>query len=227
MDITVGANTWYSWWEMEPKDSPDKFEYDPAFLYGPAFAVKFNDDFSLNTVFLYGKYNCDYKVYFETAGWQTIPADVIRYDSDTSLSYRLSNYLKLFLGFKYTGYKFNSEAEPALYMPEITVKNTIYGPAAGISGVFPLFDNFFLLANGSVLYLRGKSDNSAKGSSDVKCPGYNTSASLAYYISPASVTISIGGRYQYLDWNAVDNNGTDAAHKFYGITAAATYTFSI
>jgi len=226
-DITVGVNTWYSWWDMEPGDSPDKFEYDPAFLYGPAVSVKINDDFGLNTVFLYGVYDGDYSVYFDSLGeWRALPSETTRYDSDTSLSYRLNSNLKVFCGLKVTGYTFKTEAVPSLSMPDIEVKNTAYGPALGLSGVFPLPENFYIITNGSLLYLFGESDNSFKGKSDIRCPGYNLSASLAYYISPASVTLSIGGRYQYLKWDAVDNNGTDATHKFYGITAAATYSFT-
>jgi hypothetical protein len=228
IDITVGANTWYSWWDMNPGDSPDNFEYAPAVLYGPALSVKINDDVGLNTVFLYGIYVGDYSVYFDSLGeWRALPSETSRYDSDTSLSYRLSNNLKAFCGLKVTGYTFKTEAVPSLSMPDIEVKNTAYGPALGLNGVFPLPESFFIITNGSLLYLFGKSDNSFKGSSDIRCPGYNVSASLAYYISPAAVTLSIGGRYQYLNWDAVDNNGTDAAHKFYGITAAATYSFSI
>lgn len=226
-DITIGANTWYSWWDMDPKDSPDKFEYDPAFLYGPALAVKFTDNYTLNMVFLYGEFDGDYKVYFTGPGWQTIPSKTKRYDSDTSLSYRLNDYFKLFAGVKVTGYTFETDAVPAYSMPAVTVKNTVYGPAAGVSGVFPIANSFFMLANGSVMYLFGESDNSVTGKSDVKCPGFNASASLAYYIPSASVTLSFGGRYQYLKWDAVDNNGTDANHQFYGITAAANYSFSL
>jgi len=227
-EITAGATTWYSWWDMEPEDSPDKFEYTPAFLYGPALSVRINGDFSLNTVFLYGEYDGDYKVYYDSFGeWVTFPSKTVRYDSDTSLTYRLNSYLRLFGGFKIAGYKFSVDEYPAYYLPAIEVKNRAYGPAAGLSGVFPAGNNLFLLANGSIIYMLGKSENSVKGKSDIRCPGYNISGSMAYYISSASVTISIGGRYQYLNWDAIDNNGTDADHNFYGITAAATYSFEL
>lgn len=230
-DVTIGAATWYSWWDFEPKDSPDKFEFDPALLYGPVIAVKLSNDFTLNSVFLYGEFEGDYKVDFGGAtGWQTFTSKTERYDSDTSLSYRLNDYFKIFGGFKYAGYKFTVDsvnALPAYYLPDIEVKNLMYGPAAGLSGIFPLADNFYIIANGSGMYLFGKSENSATRNADIRCYGYNTTASIAYYIPSASVTLSLGGRYQHIKLDAVNNNGTDANHKFSGITAAATYSFSM
>lgn len=224
-DITVGASTWYSWWDFEPKDSPDKFEYDPAFLYGPVLAVKLNDDFSLNFVFLYGEFDGDYKVYY--SGWQSFPSKTKRYDSDTSISYRLNSYIKLFGGFKYVAYKFSVDAVPFYALPDIEVENIAYGPAAGLSFVLPLVDNFFLLANVSGMYLWGKSKNSATETTDGGGWGYNTTASVAYYIPAASMTLSLGGRYQFIRWETESNNGTASDHKFYGITASATYSFTL
>ncbi len=227
-DITVGASTWYSWWDFQPKDSPDKFEYDPAFLYGPVIAVKLNDNFALNAVFLYGEFDGDYKVDFGgTTGWQTFPSKTKRYDSDTSVSYRLNSYFKLFGGFKYVAYKFSVDAEPSFSLPDIEVENIAYGPAAGLSFVLPLVDNFFILANGSGMYLWGKSKNSASTDTDGGGWGYNTTASVAYYIPAASMTLSLGGRYQFIRWETESNNGTASDHKFYGITASATYSFTL
>ena len=58
--------------------------------------------------------------------------------------------------------------------------------------------------------------------------GMNSSISMAYYIAPASVTLSLGGRYQYFKTNfEPDPNNSDMDHHFYGITAAATYSFKI
>lgn len=221
-DITVGATTWYSWWDLKPKDAPgNKFDFDPAFLYGPVIAVKINNEFSLNSVFLYGEYDGEFKYY--SAGPASTKAK--RYDSDTSISYRLNDYFKFFGGFKYVGYKVTIAEE--LPIPEFKVDTDFYGPAAGLSLVLPLIDNFYLLANFSGMYLWGKSDNSQAGNVDGGGWGYNTTGSIAYYIPAASMTLSLGGRYQYLEWRTDKSNMTESDHKFYGITASATYTFSI
>ena len=55
VDITVGATTWYTWWDLEKYE--ETVDIKPTFLYGPTMSVKFSDDFNLTFVFLYGKYN--------------------------------------------------------------------------------------------------------------------------------------------------------------------------
>ena len=94
-DITVGATTWYTWNDMTHSEAGVIKDIDPAFLYGPALSAKFNDDFNLTFIFLYGK--------FDT---KTNTGDVkmTRMDSDLALNYRLNDYLKIFAGVKYLGY---------------------------------------------------------------------------------------------------------------------------
>lgn len=207
-DISVGATTWYSEWKFVDIDTPETI--DPGFLYGPALAVKFNDDFNLNFVFLYGEYD---------ASQPGMSYTYKRYDSDTSLGYRLNEYFKLFAGVKYNAYTTSVMGNDMTFQ--------MYGPAAGLSAVFPLGYDFFILANGSGMYIIGKSSMTGSSDRDFKGYGYNTAASLAYYIAPASVTLSLGGRYQYFDLTPDTSNTDDTKMKFYGFTASATYSFSI
>ncbi|MCL2156069.1 MAG: hypothetical protein FWH53_10420, partial [Leptospirales bacterium] len=59
LDITAGAATWLAWGEQHSERSETKYTLDmessPAFLYGPTLSVKFNEDFNLTFVFLYGR----------------------------------------------------------------------------------------------------------------------------------------------------------------------------
>ncbi len=192
-DITVGGTTWYSKWIID-----ESSDMDNALLYGPALSFNFSDDFGLNAVFLMGDYDTEYDSTYR------------RYDADTSLSYRLNGYFKLFAGIKYMGYRVGSDNLDS------------YGPACGLSGVLPLIDNFYLLANVSGVYMWSKFTGISE---NVKTYGYNTSAAIAYYIAPASVTLSLGGRYQYIEYNMEDYD-SKSKHKIYGVTASATYTFS-
>jgi hypothetical protein len=57
--------------------------------------------------------------------------------------------------------------------------------------------------------------------------GVNTSLSLAYYIEPASTTINLGGRYQYIRTKYEENTDCMDENHFYGITLSATYSFGI
>lgn len=224
MDITVGAATWYSWWDMDAKMDTTEFSMDNAFLYGPALAVKINDDFGLNMIFLYGEFEGDQTI---TGVSTKMPTNTKRYDSDTSISYRLNGYFKLFAGLKYMGYEIKGDGNSTYGVDPYTVENIAYGPAAGLSMVLPIVENIYLLVNGSGMYLWGTSKNTMSEDTDANSYGYNTTASIAYYIASASVTLSIGGRYQYFKWIPDEDNGTESDHAFYGITAAATYTFSI
>lgn len=217
-DITAGATTWYCWWDMKEEGSSKK-ELDPVFLYGPVMSVKLSDDFNISFVFLYGKFDM-------TEGDNNTTRKLTRTDSDLALNYRLNNYFKIFVGGKYMGYK------------QSGFEHSGYGTGTGVSFVFPLWDNFFALGNMSGLYLWGKEKKDSSINSGISANdkyheyGTNSSLSLAYYIAPASVTLSLGGRYQffktkYEDTNSTDSTNTVIKHHFYGFTGAATYTFSI
>ncbi|HNX23893.1 MAG TPA: hypothetical protein PKG60_07565 [Spirochaetota bacterium] len=108
------------------------------------------------------------------------------------------------------------------------MEHNSFGPATGISAVFPLSNDFFLIGNLGGFYLWGNEENSGSGyskTSKSKDYGLNSTLSIAYYINSASTTISLGGRYQYLKMDYEDQDTTDT--KFYGITLSATYSFSI
>jgi len=211
VDISAGATTWYAWWDMENEDSDSDTDIDPTLLYGPALSVKFNDSFNLSFVFLYGKFEMK-----EEGGSE----DVTRMDSDLALNYRLNNYFKLFVGGKYMGYTQGNGFD-----------HLGIGPGAGISAVVPVGGDIYLLGNASALYLWGEEEHTDDDENDVTDKyneyGLNSSLSLAYYIAPASVTLSIGGRYQYFKTTYEDEDIDELTHQFYGVTAAATYSFSL
>jgi hypothetical protein len=213
-DITVGATTWYSWWDFETKNSDKETDIDPTLLYGPVLSAKFSDDFNLSFVYLYGKFDMT-----ETDSGSTDEhkSEVSRTDSDLTLNYRLNNYFKAFIGAKYMGYKVTDFSHAG------------YGPGAGISFVFPLVNDFFILGNISGLCLWGNEEDPSNNlTTDYNEYGANTSLSLAYYIAPASTTISLGGRYQYFKTifeSSSDNK--DMNHQFYGVTLSANYSFNL
>ena len=101
-----------------------------------------------------------------------------------------------------------------------------FGPGLGLSAVYPLDDNLFLIANLSGFYFP-KGDESQY---TFKEYGMNSTLSLAYYIASASTTISLGGRFQYskATFSPDDISVTPrepTKQTFYGITLTATYTF--
>lgn len=201
--VTVGATTWYSWWDFEMKQRSKVF--GPALLYGPVISVKFSEDYNLTFVYLYGKFD-------ETQEDST--NEISRTDSDLAINYRLGSYLKVFAGIKYMSYNKSG------------LDHSGIGPGLGISFVYPLSRSFFLLGNISGLYIRGKHDEESGLNDNYTEPGGNGSLSVAYYIPEASTTISLGGRYQYFK-TILDDNSNDVTHQFYGFTLSATYSFDL
>lgn len=209
-DISIGGTTWYTAWDYEDDASFD-VEYDPSFLYGPVLSVAMTQDLSASFVFLYGEFDMD-------TGNETIP--LTRYDSDLTLNYRINNYFKIFAGGKLIGFAWDPEGT-----------HQALGSGAGISSIFPLGYDFFLLGYASGMYLWGEEEDPSR---DYKTKtneyGFNASMSVAYYIPVASITISLGGRYQQINIKYDGNNDEitpDSESRFYGVTLTAVYTFNI
>lgn len=213
VDISVGASTWYAKWEMDQSGDSNEPDIDPEFLYGPVLGINFTPTISLTSIFLYGE--------FDMGNDDNGDSEKIeRYDSDTALNFALSRYVKIFGGFKYMGYDWESG------------EHIGYGPALGLALTVPLFDNFYLLINASGMYLWGTHeeidrDTGEKREIDYNEPGVNTNLSIAYYIAPASISIILGGRYQYFRTQQDNGDGGDMNHHFYGVTLTAVYSFSI
>ena len=211
IDVTIGATTWYSWWDFER--SMRTIDIDPAFLYGPVLSVKLNEDFNFTFAYLYGKFY--YKNKESGNGY------INRNDSDLALNYRLNDYFKIFAGIKYMAF-----SEPGF-------DHGCYGPGLGFSSTVPVSQNIYLIANISGFYLWGDEEKfQGAAKSDCSEYGINSTLSLAYYITAASTVISIGGRLQYFKTDygdSVDTAGDpipEINHMFYGLTLTATYTFS-
>ena len=194
-DITLGATTWYV-----ERDAPGDLTYDSTFMFGPVLSVKFNDDFNLTFVYLYGQFKDSYGIGIK----------IKRQDSDLALNYRLNDYFKLFGGIKYMNYTFSGQG--------LSEDVYSYGPALGLSFTYPIVDNLFFLATLSGSYIWYKGDDF-----DGNEYGYNGNISLAYYISSASTVISLGYRYQRF----IDTEYSEEKTTISGFTLTATYSFNI
>ena len=221
VEVSAGAMTWYAWIDDGVKLSLDS-KTDNTFFFGPFLSVKFNEDFTLGFIFLYGETE---KTVYSSPSYTT--QIFTRLDGDLTLSYRLNDYFKIFGGIKYMGLLSDTKE----YYNKNNQNNI--GPAFGLSLQYHLIDNFFLLGNISGLYLFGKeiykNEDTYTGEreetkSDLKSYGLNISLAVAYYITPASTTISLGGRYQNLNTENEDDN-IEYTMKFYGITLSAIYSF--
>lgn len=205
--ISVGGTVWYQWWES----SYDGLKLDPDWMYGPALSVAFTESIRLNAVFYHGEFDTDL---------EGLSATTTRNDFDTSVSYRISDYITVLAGFKYL----------ESTIDDIYGKFThrYYGPAIGFSTAIPLAGSLSLSAGLSGIYMWQElelyTDETGKGNGFC----YNATAALNYFIEAASVTLSLGGRYQYYNsTKESDDPAETQTMKFYGITAAAVYSFSL
>ena len=228
LDITVGASTWYTWWkQIEARKTTN---FDPAFFYGPALAVKFSNDFNLTFVYLYGVFENK-----ESGINEKTNLKYKRSDADLAINYRLNDYFKAFAGIKYMPYTIKGVTKYSTEEVTADCKHSGLGPGLGLSATIPISDNIFVLAtvsgfylwsedNSSYTYLSGTSENEK---TDYKRYGFNSTLSIAYYITSASTVVTLGARYQYYRSNYDTETISYIHNLFYGVTLTATYNFSI
>ncbi len=214
LGISAGVSTWYTWWELDQNGEDGKIDMGDTLMYGPMVALRFSPQWSLSSAFLYGKFE-------NSSDSDGPPEEIKRYDSDTALNYSLNKYFRIFAGFKFMGYKFKGG------------KNNGYGPGIGIGIVLPVTEQFIIMGSFSGLYQWGTEEDDENGvtyESDVTSKGFNTSLALAYYIPAASVTLSAGFRYQYLEMEIDEtykNRTKNMDHTFYGFTFSAAYSLEL
>ena len=246
LDITAGVTTWYAWLNQSYtkniyKDKGyDNTQNHPSLLYGPALSVKFNNDFNLTFIFLYGKFKID--ELGTISGYEDINYSFKRTDGDLALSYRLNDYFKIFAGIKVMSFATDKRINHNPQGGVCEVYHNSWGPGLGLSCTYPILENLFFVSNLSGFYLWSKEKKIYQGSTylteaKTNCNDYgmNINLSLAYYIAPASTTISLGGRIQAVmtiynsEYNQHRNDQSDSydINMFYGITFMATYSFSI
>lgn len=219
-DISIGASAWYATWDIEFIDSSTTADFGSGLLYGPVLSIKFSQNWSISSMFLYGKFPDATSPGDQNDGSSF---DLSRMDSDTLLNYSLNKYLKIFVGFKYMKWEFTggSHVSP--------------GGGGGIGFILPVINNVYFLGNVAGLYIDGyhKNSNSENGTDKDTFieKGYNGSVSLAYYIQSASTTISLGYRFQFIktvnDEKKSDDSSDEYTSKFYGVTLALVYSFEI
>jgi len=249
IDMSVGATTWVAFGDRydDVKENREResnsYAFAPTFLFGPVMSVKLSDEFNLTFVYLYGKF--EYKETFEGSiglANQDIKSKAERNDSDIAINYNINNYFRAFAGIKYMSYKIDLSVDLAGDTYTNNSKHISLGPGFGFSGTLPVGYNFFLLGTVSGFYLFSKGETfkdyqiytSSLLPMTIKVGyneyGFNSTMAIAYYITPASMVISLGGRFQYF---IVDYDNyryfpiNSITNKIYGVTLTATYNFSI
>lgn len=239
-----------------------QFNMCPSFLVGPSLSMTLPAGFSLSAVFLWGGWYharadiLNYQISSANIFTDSYSMDIKKWDLDVLLNYQLTEYMKIFTGLKYQGYNYDFSDHQYLlpsfyhYYFTATTYNRSVGPGIGVSFNLNLAGPLYLLVNASALYLYTNLRINMIATSHLKSVynaiGFNGTVSLAWYIEPASVTISLGFRYQYLHYFMWDSQTNDWYYSmavapsgargnrniltsddhFYGITLAAIYSLN-
>lgn len=274
--LSVGAASFYSWWspsfenDLRGKSAFDRclakvashFTVNPSFLVGPIASVTLPAGFSTSAAFFYGSWFKARSTLdtIDNTGLYRLPLhlDVVKWDLDVLVNYALNNYVKVFVGMRVQGYDYDVKSitynltNPTIadYVP-YKVYQRGWGPGIGASLTLNLWGPIYLLSNASALYLSTNHRLSGYAwtgwAAVYHTVGFNGATALSFYIKQASVTISLGGRYQYLHYLLDDRRTNDWFYSlyamyqsvmqanynlmnddhFYGITLAATYSLTL
>ena len=213
VDISIGASGWYNDWVMKNDGGTEgDTEFDPAIVFGPVLSVRFLEDWTISSIFLWGKYDM-------YGGGSSTAEEITRIDSDSALNFSINRYFKVFAGLKVLRFSWSDGSHNGL------------GPAAGFGLTIPVGGNFYILGNLSGAYIFGKHDGTDHDtgqptSTDYNEKGFNSNLTLAYYVQAISTTISLGFRYQLFYTDYKDNTSqTNQYHHIYGVILLAVYSF--
>lgn len=236
----VGCFWWQPVWQKyvanEFGNGVDNFKYrmGPNAIFGPMLSFTFNKQWSLSWSFQYGRYDAKARALIYFSGL-LVPGNihfkVDKMDSDLLALVTLTKYAKLFFGPRYQGYQYN---EKFLLIKSTPVQYHSLSLGVGAAFTVPLGASFYFLPNISLVGLVGWEEfNPLKISytldSDARISGalgFNANVDFGYFVVPASVTITLGFRIQYLHYlqKARESYGNDA-DIFFGPSLAVVYTY--
>jgi hypothetical protein len=251
LDMSVGVSCWYAWWSpmfenkmlniqryidkigQDVSDTGNSTTIKPSFLLGPVISIAITERLGLSSSIIYGPF------YHATSEYSNVVAaydisntindtmDITRYDSDTLVNYKVTDFFTLFMGFKYQGYRYRGTRHQLVdtaftdytYSGDYQVRSDAFGSGMGISVQKIIIENLFGIFSFSGVYLRSnitaRGTQIADGTSywikdkDIivsNVYGVNINPMVAYYISSTGITLMLGFRYQYLKYYVVDTD---------------------
>jgi hypothetical protein len=216
------------------EDSND-FKVKSNVMGGPVVSIGFLGRWNISSVFTIGRFNftssgISQSGFLSVLGINLMPQyakydrDILKMDSDSTISFSISRYIKIFAGFKYQGYIYKQKliftAPPPtpvnFFVRDLTDRVDNYGPGLGLGFNIPLVENLYLQLNVSGILLFGYEDIDVDKSYYLQLGmggtyifvipsrgsfysyGGASSLSFAYLIDRINTTITLGGRYQLL-----------------------------
>jgi len=174
MEYVAGARGGYFIWDSWLQEIHPIFESmdkGSGVLYGPVGSILITQDLYFSVSGLFGKQstsgtseNILYASQYRTTKYSF---ETFRMDIDSALSYRFTEYTKIFAGYKYwdlktkanfMDFRYNtSDALEQVSYYEMEITQKLHGPAIGFGLSMPLGNKgFFAAANISGIYMFGK-----------------------------------------------------------------------
>ncbi|MBN1533450.1 MAG: hypothetical protein JXA20_12350 [Spirochaetes bacterium] len=268
LTLSAGPVAWYAWWNPAFKDGlttmrvnmfgipfvypsyNTKFTMEPAPLYGPMLSIS-QGNWTVSSVFTTGRYHAKAQGVFMTMGIPPVMVfrtdnNIRKHDLDTAVNYSLTDFMKLYFGFKYQryGFTFRYQGPGLVSNQELTFNG--YSSGIGLAFTVPVTGNFYLLSTVSGIYMIIDVQHDtmtyfsppynqyvpSQGRGLVHCLGGNILLSMAYHIEPIATTLSAGIRYQYIHFfeaseSEVKNITRSGRDQFYGIFVSAVYSLDL
>lgn len=244
--ISIGGTAWFTWWDAswtKESFSPD-FRVKPNFLYGPAISLSLPKGVTISSLLQQGKFKAKQTTLVPTGAGLfevTDNRNTWRLDSDSHISFAVTDFFRILVGFKYTYYYYSIKSFWGVLYLWGKIWYNEYAPALGLSFNIHLVQNLYLVIQSSVIYNFSvrKQDQymvfiDTSGPQLLPSPstvnenriGSNSSLMFAYHIEPANITFSLGGRYQlYKALKKSAYSDPKYMDHFYGVTASVMYTF--
>lgn len=176
LNVIVGAKAgyfvWHPYFQEMDGSGIEQIDKGDGVLYGPVASMILSPDISFSVVALTGRQSTHWTDDNRNKKFAdddiiangTYYADILRYDVDSALSYRLSRQFKIFFGYKYQYTEtvlrgeFRANAgvnNESVYEGDVQINIPSHGPAIGI-GYSVAGDIFFSTVNLSAVYMWSK-----------------------------------------------------------------------
>ncbi len=230
-----------------PGSAISRSRITPALMYGPSLSFSFAGRWGYSVVVTFGDSFRERGRYYEAwrSSYRTGRAPVFRYDLDSSVSCALNEYVKIVAAFRLLGYRADARMRhfaSGSYGTSSPVEEFWgTGPAAGLAFTIPIAERTALSIQASGMYLQGRTSTrerihdfyTAGASYDytsrkafvlADIAGGRADLSLAHTFETASLTVSLGGRYQILKYYFRDGSASVRTSAAFRAPDAAAYT---
>jgi hypothetical protein len=225
--FSIGVNFWYTWWSpawgtIRAEKLLPWWHINPKIEAGLEFGVgaevRFGDSWTLATALNYGEYEVTIQKYFPIPipYRQTFESKAQRFDGRTIAAYSINQYMRIITGLKYGG-----RLARMRYVRSYSFNAGHAGPMAGFGCTLPIVSSFSFepVVYGTIIGGKERNRPSALA-------GCGLSGAFVYKTFSSRMTISVGGRYEYLKY--IGDAGPYYLRdddRIYGITITIAFIF--